>query len=291
MGKLRNGYLAMGNWANDWYDKNKAHFWTGISMAGTVASAVSSANDTARIFRKCRKEHGCDPKELSVKDRLRLYAGNYVTTAACVGISIFGAGKSDHENGKVIAERTSLYLATKKSYELLKKNLKEVVGEKKAQQVQDREAQEQVKTKHITQQMVDEAPISGRGDQVFMDGYSGFLFRSNIDYLRLCEAKLQNMMADLAPRGDEFDYYDRKVGIPYSEWLSFIGAPKKVWDTPERKDHGWNKGFAKDGTDDDPIAFYTTATEYEEGKSCLVINWEQDPTDMKLGRLLKSSGL
>lgn len=291
MGELKDGYLIMGNWLNDWYDKNKAHFWTGVSMVGTVATAVASAEDTKRIFRKSLKEHGCDPKDLPVKDRLRLYATNYAMTAGCIGISIFGAGKSDKENGKIIAERTGLYLATRKGYDMLKKNIKEVVGEKKAQQVQDKQAKEQVKEQHITQRMVDESPMIGRGDQVFLEAYSGILFRSNIDYLRLCEAKLQAMMNELAPRDRENDYYDKKVGIPYCEWLSFIGVPKNEWCTPERKDHGWNKGFDKDGLDDDTIAFFTTTTEYEEGKSCIVINWEQDPTDMKLGRLLKGSGL
>lgn len=290
MGQLKDGYLNMGNLANDWYDKNKAHFWTGISMIGTVATAVVSATDTNRIFRKSLKEYGCDPKDLPVKERLKLYATNYIATAGCAGISIFGAGKSDKENGKLIAERTGLYLATRKSYDLLKKNLKEVVGEKKAHQVEDKAAQEEVR-QTVTQEKVDAAPIAGRGDQVFMDAYSKILFKSNIDYLRMCELKLQNMMADLAPRGDEFDYYDRKVGIPYSEWLAFIGVPKQQRNTPERENHGWNKGFSKDGIDDDPIAFYTTTAEYEEGKSCIVINWEKDPTDMRLGRLMKSSGM
>lgn len=285
MGDLKEGYLLMGNWLNDWYDKNKAHFWTGVSMVGTVATAVASAKETGQIFRK----HG-DPKELPVKERMKVYATGYLKTAGLAGISMYGAGKSDHENGKIIAERTSLYLATRKAYDVMKKNIKEVVGEKKAQQVQDEAAKEQVR-QTVTQQVVDQSPIIGRGDQVFLDAYSGILFRSNIDYLRLCEAKLQNMMNELAARGDEFDYYDRKVGVPYSEWLSFIGVPQKDWNTPERKDHGWNKGFAKDGSDDDPICFYTTTTEYEEGKSCCVINWEKDPTDMKLGRLMKSSGL
>ena len=285
MGDLKDGTLTMGNWLNDWYDKNKAHFWTGVSLVGTVATAVSSAKDTQRIFRK----HG-DPKDLPIKERLKVYATNYLGTAGVAGISMYGALKSDKENGKVIAERTGLYLATRKSYDLLKKNLKEVVGEKKAQTVQD-EAVKQDVQQHVTQQMVDAAPVYGRGDQVFRDGYTKLVFKSNIDYLRLCEKKLQDMMAELAPRGDEFDYYDKKIGVRYSEWLAFIGFPKDVYDSPERKDHGWNKGFAKDGSDDDPIEFYTTPVEYEEGKSCLEIVWSKDPTDMKLGRLMKSTGM
>lgn len=288
MGELKDSFLKGGEMADSWYQKNKSHFWTGMSMVGTLATAFASATDTNRIFRKSLKEHGCDPKELPMKKRLQLYATNYIPTAVCAGASMFGAGKSDHESGKLIAERTSLYLVTRKSYDALKKNLAEAVGEKKAQKIQDKAVQEEA-AKTVTQERVDQAPTYGRGDQVFLDEYSGIIFKSNIDYLRLCEAKLQNMMADLAPRNSETDYYDQPIGVRYMEWLAFIGVPKKEYNTPERRNNGWNKGFAKDGSDDDEIEFYTTPAEYEEGKSCLVINWRQDPTDMRLGRLIKGS--
>ena len=290
MGDLKDGYLLMGDICNSWYEQNKAHFWTGVSMAGSALTAIASANDTARVFRKCRKEYGCDPKELPVKERLKLYAANYITTAGCLGTSIFGAVKSDRESTKIIAERTGLYLATRKSYDLLKKNLKEVVGEKKAQQVQDKAAEEKIE-RVVTPERVADAPVFGRGDQLFMDGYTEELLWSNIDFLRRCEMEMKEMMRELAPRNHEYDYYDNEVGVHYYEWLSKVGFPREKWNTKERKHVGWNKGFRKDGEDDDPISFYTVAKEYEPGKSCLVIEWEKDPSDMRLGRLIKSSGL
>lgn len=303
MGDLKDGYLMLGNYANDWYAQNKPHFWTGVSMVGTIATAVSSASDTARIFRKARKEHGCDPSELPVKERLKLYAANYPTTAVCAGISIFGAGKSDLENGKIIAERTGLYLATKKGYDLLKKNLKEVVGEKKAQQVQDKVAEEKVQEAMaptvfgqkslLSVDMFENAPRSGHG-QLFpwVDGYSMLPMWTNVDHVDMTIMKLNDMMHELKARGyDEFDYFDRPVGIPYSEWLSFQGYNKSVWNTPERKNHGWNKGFAKNGEDDDVIAYYRTTIEIAPGFPVCVMNWEKEPSDMRLGRLIKSSNL
>ena len=63
---------------------------------------------------------------------------------------------------------------------------------------------------------------------------------------------------------------------------------KNVWNTPERKFVGWNKGYAKDGSEDDPIEIYRTTMEWAPGFAVTVLNWEKDPVNMKLGRLLKS---
>ena len=81
------------------------------------------------------------------------------------------------------------------------------------------------------------------------------------------------------------------VGVPYREWLSYLGFSDKIANTPEREEKGWNKGFAKDGSGDDPIEYFRTTMEIEPGFAVTVINWEVDPTDMRHGRLLKSSGM
>ena len=54
---------------------------------------------------------------------------------------------------------------------------------------------------------------------------------------------------------------------------------------------GWNKGFTDDRSDDDPLGYFITTMEYTPGFPVNVINWEKTPTDMRLGRLLKSQGL
>ena len=70
-----------------------------------------------------------------------------------------------------------------------------------------------------------------------------------------------------------------------------IGYGKNVWNCPEKKHHGWNKGFADDGSDDDPIGYSTVAKEWEPGFAVSELRWEKDPTDMRLGRLMKSNGM
>ena len=98
-------------------------------------------------------------------------------------------------------------------------------------------------------------------------------------------------MRELGPRGDEFDYYDKILGVYYSEWLKGLNFDKKVWNTKERKEKGWNKGFAKDGSEDDPIEYSLVPIEFEPGFAVMGLRWEKDPTDMRLGRLIKSSGV
>lgn len=293
MGTLKDNYILMGDMANDWYEQNKSHFWTGVSMLGTIATAFASSNDTARVFRKCQKKYACDPSELPVKVRLQEYWQDFAPTAACVGISLFGAGKSDHESTKLIAERTGAYLVTKKAYDTLKSSMKEVVGEKKAQQVEqkvaERNAQEIIRANPIYDR--NSLPVVGRPEQEFIDKFSGWRFMSNIDYLRLGEMKLQSMMREISPRNTVLYHTNAVRGVAYREWLCYIGMPQELWNTPERDREGWNKGCDPDGFDDDVIQFTTNPIEVEEGRSALEIEWETEPTDMRLGTYLKLNGV
>lgn len=293
MGTLKDNYILMGDMANDWYTQNKSHFWTGVSMLGTIATAFASSNDTARVFRKCQKKYACDPSELPVKVRLQEHWQDFAPTAACVGISLFGAAKSDHESTKLIAERTGAYLVTKKAYDTLKSSMKEVVGEKKAQQVEQKVTEEKAKEIVCSNPVYDRnlLPTAGRPDQEFIDEYSGWRFMSNIDYLRLGEMKLQAMMDELAPRNSVLEYSDAIKGVAYSEWAAYIGMKPEQYNTNERRYRGWNKGYDRNGYDDDVIHFTTRPIEVEEGRSAIVISWEVEPTDMKLGRLIKLSNI
>ena len=285
------GLKVIGDRTKAFYINNRAHIFTGLSMCGTVLTGILSAKNGMKSARKIdRKEYELG-RRLTTKEKIRLCWKDHIDSVLVGGLSCFSSFRSDQINTRTIADRTALLIASEKAYEKLSEKTKEVLGEKKAKQVQDEIAREEFQ-KVVTEKGLNNAPRVGNGDLYpFLDRYSGILFYSNIDYIKLCVMKLQKMMDDLAPRGGEFDYYNRPVGVRYSEWLSFIGVDEKEWNTPERKNNGWNKGFAKDGSDDDEIEFVTSSVEYKPGFSVTVINWNKDPTDMSLGRLIKSSGV
>ena len=184
-------------------------------------------------------------------------------------------------------------LASERAYEALNRKTKEVLGEKKAHQIKDEIAKEHVEKSGVINQFnLDTAPRSGTGQlHAFVDDYSQMLFWSTPDYIALVVKNLNEMMHEQPPRGDEYDYYDKRVGVPYSEWLKALNFSPKVISARAFKNFGWNRGFSPKGEDDDPIKYYTTTMEYEPGFAVTVIKWEKDPTDMELGRLLKSNGM
>jgi len=288
------GFRVIGQDIRVFCEKNKTHILTGLSVAGTVATGVLSARSGARAARKIDRREEELGRRMSFMEKAKLCGKDFIAPAAAGVLAAGSAIGSDVISTKIIGERTALLIASEQAYERLSRKTKEVVGEKKAHQVTDEIAKEKVaearKAGYLTTNSFENAPRSGNGTLYpFVDGYSMLPFWSNLDYILLTVRNLNDMMRDMAPRGDELDYSDKMIGIPYSMWLREMNFDKNVWDTPERKTTGWNKGYAKDGIDDDPIEYITTTMEWEPGFAVTVVNWEKDPTNMRLGRLLKAN--
>lgn len=273
--------------------QNRAHIFTAFGVAGTITTGYLSARSGARAARKIDKRERELGRALTFREKARLCGKDFIAPTVAGTLAVVGTVGSDVINTKIIGERTALLIASEKAYEKLSEKTKEVLGEKKARQVEDEIAKEKVKDEAIVNpENLNNAPRCGNGDlHPFVDGYSNLLFWSNLDYINCCVKDLQEMMRDLNPRGDSFDYSDKIVGVPYSEWLRMMGFDPKIWNSDERRTCGWNKGYGEDGEDDDPIGYFTTTTEWKPGFAVTIISWEKNPTDMRLGRLMKSNEL
>lgn len=288
------GYKAIGREVANFCAQNKTHILTGLGVAGTITTGVLSARSGMRAARKIDRKEKELGRTLTGKEKLCLCGKDFIAPTIAGTLAIVGTVSSDVLNTKMIGERTALLIASEKAYEQLSRKTKEVLGEKKAQQIQDEVVKEKVKESGLTltRDSFADAPRSGNGTlRPYVDGYTMLPFWSTPDYIELHAKCMREMMSELDPRGDEYDYYDKMVGVHYSEWLKGLNFDRKVWDTPERRNIGFNKGFAKDGSDDDPISYSTHAIEWEPGFAVLVVTWEKDPTDMRLGRLIKSNGV
>lgn len=272
---------------------NKAHILTGVGVAGTITTGVLSARSGARAARTIDRKERELGRKLTGREKAALTGKYFIAPGIAGTLSMLGTVGSDVVNTKTIGIQNAALIASEEAYERLSKKTKEVLGEKKAKQVEDEVTKEKVAESGLllTRASFENAPRCGNGTLTpFVDEYSMLPVWSTLDYLTLTVKGMQDIMTDLEPRGDEYDYYDKEIGVPYSEWLKGIGYDKKVWNTPERRHTGWNKGFAKDGSEDDDISFTTVPIEYEPGFAVMAIRWEKDPTDMRLGRLIKSSG-
>jgi len=293
------GFREMFGDMGSFYQKNKAHIFTGLGIVGTIGTGVLSARDGAKAARRIDRKKEELGRELTFKEKMQLCWKDYIDAALIGGLACFSEFKSDQINTRTIADRTALLIASEKAYEKLSQKTREVLGDKKAKQVQDEVVKEEL-TKanpatglpYVSSNAFKDAPRVGNGElHPFIDAYTKLPVWSNIDYLRLQEKTLQEMMSELRPRDRTSDYVDKIVGVRYSEWLSMLGYSKDVWGTDERREQGWNKGCAGDGSDDDPIEFYTTPIEFEPGFAVTSIIWKKNPTSLRLGRLIKTNGL
>lgn len=290
------GFKEIGKDLGKFCANNKAHIFTGLSVAGTVATGVLSARSGARAARKIDRREEELGRRLTFGEKAKLCGSDFIAPAASMIVAIGGSIGSDVINTRTIARTNIALVASEKAYEQLNRKTKEVLGEKKAHQIKDEIAKEKLDqakaTGYITQGSFENAPRSGNGTlRAFVDGYSMLPFWSTIDYIALTVKNLNTMMSEIGARGDEYDYDDKIIGVPYAEWLKSLNFENIAWNTSERIERGWNKGYAKDGSDDDPIAYITTPYEWEPGFAVTMITWEKEPSDMKLGRLIKANCL
>lgn len=291
---LADGFSAVGKEIGQWCANNRAHIFTGLAVSGTLATGVLSARSGMRSARKIDRKEEELGRRLTTKEKIALCGKDYILPAATCAVSMFGAVGSDVVNTRTIGIQNAALIASERAYEQLSAKTKEVLGEKKAKQVQD----EIVKEKVVQSGMYDpdafkDAPKCGTGTLYpWVDAYSMLPLWTNPDWVASTVKDMKALMRDLKPRGNEFDYYDKEIGVFYGqEWLSRIGYDKKVWKTPEREHVGWSRGFCEDGEDDDSLEYYTTTMEYSPGFAVTALHWETDPSDMRLGRLRKSSGM
>lgn len=291
------GLKGFGNQIGGFCEDNKAHICTGLAVIGTISTGVLSARSGARSAREIDRKENELGRKLTAREKAKLCGKHFIVPVLTGIAASAGAIGSDIINTKTIARTNAALLMTEQAYEQLSRKTKEVLGDKKNRQIQDEVAKEKIeeakKVGVISVNSFDNAPRVGSGTLFpYVDGYSLLPVWTNPDYIASQVKDLRAMMRDLAPRGDDYDYYDKEIGVPYSEWLHRIGYEgAHICGSPERKQAGWNKGFAADGCEDDEIAYYTTTMEWEPGFAVTVLNWEKNPSNMKLGRLIKSSGV
>ena len=295
---IQQSVIGLGQRFGDFYEANKPHIFTGIGIGGTILTGVLAAQSGARSARKIDKKERELGRRLTFLEKGKLCWTDALAPMAVGVISCYSTYKVDATLSAELAKRTTMLIASEKAYEKLSEKTKEVLGDKKAKQVQDEIVSEKVQQAKqngiLTLDDFINAPRVGNGQlSMFVDEYTMLPFWSNRDYIALQVMELRQMMSELAPRDPDNDYNNKKVGVPYREWLHRIGYyDPRIVDTPERKDRGWNKGFDKKyHSDDDVIDFETHAISWDENVTAHAVTFTTPPSDMTMGRMIKSNGL
>lgn len=238
--------------------KHSPSILTGIGIAGMVATAVMVGKATPKAVELLQKQKE-SPDYIEPESKMEGVANVVKTTWKCylpaaitgfVSITcLLGANSVHAKRNMVLA---TAYQLSEKAFSEYKDNTVEVVGEKKAQAIQDKIAQ-----KHIEENPINnnEVIVTGKGNSLCYDSISGRYFTSDIERIRRVENELnRELINDLYVSLNEF----------YHE-LGLKPIDERIGD-----ELGWN---VDDGLVD--IAFSSQLA--EDGRPCLVINYNLVP--------------
>ena len=138
MGYMTEGYKILFKGIADWIVRNRAHIGTGVSIGGTIVSNVLSTRAGAKSGRMIDAKSQELARPLTTKEKVELCWKNHVGSAATAGVACVGAAYSDNQHVKDFNKAMTAYTGIKKLYDTTRRATKEVLGEKKEMELQDK---------------------------------------------------------------------------------------------------------------------------------------------------------
>lgn len=180
--------------------KQSPHICAGLAVAGVIGTTILAiraqkhaqnaldAEETKRLNEATYKdEDDIDRIDSNVelphtaKEKLAItwkcYIPPVISAASTIGMII----ASDTINAKRIATIGALYAASQETLADMKEKTKELVGEKKAKEIENAALNKQVERIPYADDICE---LTGHGEQLFFDTFAGRWFKSNADYVR-----------------------------------------------------------------------------------------------------------
>lgn len=230
----------------EFVSKNSPSILTGLGVGGVVTTALFSA--------KAGYRHGVseavggvseDPKQ-RLKESYKFYIPATAATVTTVAAILSANSISSKRNAAIV----SLYSITDSAFKEYKKKVVETLGEEKEGDLKDKLAKEAVSKNPPPN---DVQVIVGTGEVLTYDSLTGRYFMCDIETIRKAQndinAKCINEMY-----ASQNDFY-RLIGLNPTTFGEEVG-----WTADKRME----------------IHFTSTLT--EQGKPCLVINYQMEPT-------------
>lgn len=170
-----------------------------------------------------------------------------VALATLSSICILGGVKVQAR--QLAAVGTTLEM-TRNAFTDYKEETKEVVGEKKEEEIRDRVAKRQLERKPLQDS---EVLITGMGETLCLDSASGRYFKSDIEKIRRVENEMNFRLRD-------------EMYVSLNDFWWELGLKS----TDLGEDNGWN-------IDDGPINLYFSSQLADNGQPCLVVSYDLSP--------------
>lgn len=234
--------------------KNSPVIFTGIAAIGAVASPALAALGTVKAVRKIDKLKK-EKEAWSLKDTVKAAWPYYISPAIVTGITLTGIFGSNH----IRAHREAALIAAASFAETtlddFKKKAPEIVGEKKATEIEDAVAGEQLARNPLVNN--EQIVVTGTGNTLCYDPLSGRYFRQDIEILRRIEKDLNHSML----LGDDY--------VSLNQFYYEVGLDETVIGN----DIGWNVNRSKGRLIKLKFSTMLSAT----NEPCLVVGFEDPP--------------
>lgn len=159
---------------------------TTMAVGGVVSTAYLTATATAKSVRELYLEDRYEvTEETSITDKARLVWTNYIPAAAvgATTITCIIGSHSVHTNRQ--AAIMGLYSVTDKAFTEYRDKVVEIIGEKEEQKVR-----EDIDRDHIRAKAPSDVIITGSGDHLCFDTFTGRYFKSTVEAIRRAENRI-----------------------------------------------------------------------------------------------------
>ena len=223
---------------------------TAFNVGGVVLTTLLGMEARSKadiLMADLRDKHY--PDEPPAKEVIKTVGPVYIPTIVSGGLTIgcaIGQNRISHKKKMALA---SLYTASEVAMKEYQAKVIEMIGEKKEQKVRDEIAKDHAaRTPMVNNQVI----ITGKGDNLILDDWSGRFFKSDIEKIRRVE-------------NDVNKYIISNMWITLNEVYYDLGLePIKLGNTV-----GWNV--------DRMLHFRFSSQIAPNGEPCLVVSFEQPP--------------
>lgn len=293
MGYLIEGYKIMGREAMSYIHDHRAGIGTAVSIGGTIVSNILSTKAGAKSARQIDAKEAELGRSLKTSEKVKLCWANHIAPVATAGVSCVGAGYSHNQHVKDFNKVATAYAGVKKLYDSAQKATKEVLGEKKNAELQDKLNQKyldehpEVK-KQIVENRINPDPATHRK---FWEPVSGISFFSTVDKIELAIKAMNAEMKAMKPRVGDSSMINEDKCIKLIRFFDLLDVevPQAIALSETMQYTAFLKGHEPDGSDDDIIGAYYTPMILDDDTmdTAAAINWETRPSDLRYGGYVK----
>ena len=216
--------MILFNKASHILKKNSPSILTGLGVAGLITTVIMAVYATPKAIaaieeedRKQLEEYGSDDDvffPMSVPEVIKCTWKFYVPSAIMGAATIACIVGSNSVNMRRNSALAALFSLTETAAREYREKVKEIVGEKKAQEIQDEVAQDVIDKKPLKDNSI---IITGAGSILCYDILSGRYFTSDINKIKKIENEynrrlLRNMWLSLNDLYEELGLEETKMG-------------------------------------------------------------------------------